>query len=370
MVLDDLYSTFLTLKNDNLSFIYQGDFSDDITSKIINLSEYNISNIGELSKMKKKVSLIMVECFQNIIRHGDEIDKKNKFSTTHSRMFIARNIGSNHYITSANLIENENIPKLKEKLEKINSLSKEELKSLYMEILSNEDISEKGGAGLGLIEMARKSGEKLEYDFTTFNDKLSYFYLQSKILGTEENNEAQQYLHIPISIARNFHLKVISWNILMVYKGDFSQSSILPMLKMIENNMSNQLDELKVKKLVYIALVEILQNISKHSKEVGGFREGIFLMGQKNKSYVISSGNLITNNEVPSLKKQLDYLNSLDKSGLNEFYKSTLLDGEDTYNGGAGLGLIDIARESDGKLEYNFVPFDNNTSFFSLIVRV
>lgn len=369
MVLDDLYSTYLTLKNDNLSFIYQGDFSDDITSKIINLSEYNISNISELSKMKKKVSLIMVECFQNIIRHGDEIDKKS--STTHSRMFIARNIGSNHYITSANLIENENIPLLKEKLERINKLNKDELKALYLEILSNDDLSEKGGAGLGLIEMARKSGEKLEYDFTAFNDKLSYFYLQSKILGSEETNcEAEKYLHIPISIARNFHLKVISWNILMVYKGDFSQTSIMPMLKMIENNMSNQFDELKVKKLVYIALVEILQNISKHSKDIGGLREGIFLMGQKNKNYVISSGNLISNAQVPSLKKQLDYLNSLDKNGLNEFYKKTLLSGEDTYNGGAGLGLIDIARESDGKLEYNFVPFDKNTSFFSLIVRV
>lgn len=369
MVLADLYSTFLTLKNDNLAFIYQGDFSDDITTKIINLSEYNISNIGELSKLKKKVSLIMVECFQNIIRHGEAIDRKVKRTTTHTRMFIARNIGTSHYITSANLIENENIPPLKQRLDKINNLSKEELKALYLDILSNVEVSEKGGAGLGLVEMARKSGERLEYDFVPLNDKVSYFYLQSKI-SPDEKSDINKILHIPINVARDFHQKVINWNILMIYKGDFSQSTILPMLRMIENNMSNQFDELKVKKIVYIALVEILQNISKHSKELKGQREGIFLMGQKNKNYIISSGNLISNNEIVGLKHQLDLINSLDKEELNRLYRETIIKDNESNKNGAGLGLIDIARESDGKIEYSFIPYSSELSFFSLIVKV
>mgnify|MGYP007011867753 CR=1 FL=1 len=38
--------------------------------------------------------------------------------------------------------------------------------------------------------------------------------------------------------------------------------------------------------------------------------------------------------------------------------------------GGGGLGMIDIARKSGGKLEYGFVPFDKDNAFFSLNVNV
>ena len=368
MKIRDSYQTFLILIEDRLCFIYQGDFKDEITAKIINLSEFNIQNSSEISKMKKKVSLIMVECFQNIVRHGEDVDKsKLPRTTTQSRIFIARNIKNSYIISSANLIENENIENLQKKLDTINSFSKEELKDYYMEILSNEELTKKGGAGLGLVEMARKSGEKLQYSFDSLNDKLSYFYLQSNIHNSEEENEK---VRIPLDVAKEFHKKVISWNILMIYKGDFSQSSIIPVLRMIENNMSNQLEELRVKKVIYLALVETLQNILKHSKSINGLQEGVFLMGKKKGQYIIASGNLIDNEDVVFLKSHLELISSLSKEELNELYKKTLMSGEETLKGGAGLGLIDVARESSDKLEYEFVPFNDSLMFFSLIVKI
>jgi hypothetical protein len=366
MIIRDLFHTFSILKDDRLCFIYQGDFKDEITAKIINLSEYNIENTAEISKMKKKVSLIMVECFQNIVRHGEDVDKsKLPRTTTKSRIFIARNIKNSYIITSANLIENENISSLQNKIDTINGFSKEELKDYYMEILSNEELTKKGGAGLGLVEMARKSGEKLDYSFESLNDKLSYFYLQSNI-----HNNVDEKVIVPLSIAKDFHKKVISWNILMIYKGDFSQSSIMPVLRMIENNMSNQLEELRVKKVIYLALVETLQNILKHSKSINGLQEGVFFMGKKDRQYVIASGNLIDKSEVSLLKSHLETVISLSKEELTDLYKKTLISGQETYKGGAGLGLIDIARESSEKLEYEFVPFNDELMFFSLIVRI
>lgn len=369
MKIRDLYQTFSILKDDRLCFIYQGDFKDEITAKIINLSEYNIENTTEISKMKKKVSLIMVECFQNIVRHGEDVDKsKLPRTTTKSRIFIARNVKNSYIITSANLIEDENIESLKNKIDTINSFSKEELKEYYMEVLSNEELTKKGGAGLGLIEMARKSGEKLEYSFESLNDKLSYFYLQSNIHHNAESDEKK--VQIPLNVAKEFHKKVISWNILMIYKGDFSQSSIMPVLRMIENNMSNQLEELRVKKVIYLALVETLQNILKHSKSINGLQEGLFFMGKKRGQYVIASGNLIDNESVKFLKSHLELISTLSKEELSNLYKKTLLSGDETEKGGAGLGLIDVARESSEKLEYEFVPFNDSLMFFSLIVKI
>ena len=66
---------------------------------------------------------------------------------------------------------------LKEKIDKINSLSKDELKDMYKFILNHQKISAKGGGGLGLVDIARKTGKKLVYKFYDYNDIYSFFNL-------------------------------------------------------------------------------------------------------------------------------------------------------------------------------------------------
>jgi hypothetical protein len=46
------------------------------------------------------------------------------------------------------------------------------------------------------------------------------------------------------------------------------------------------------------------------------------------------------------------------------------LKGKFSEIGGAGIGLIDMARKSGNKLDYEFKPIDNRISFFSLVVRI
>ena len=54
---------------------------------------------------------------------------------------------------------------LKENLEKINNLDPDKIREVYRAMLQDSNIGHKGGAGLGLMEMARKTGNKLDYDF-------------------------------------------------------------------------------------------------------------------------------------------------------------------------------------------------------------
>ena len=117
MKLETIYQIFQKLSTDDLSLIYQGEFNDDITEKIISLSEYNIAKKSELSKFKKKISFIMIECFQNIIRHAENPSMTYR-PTNKSRIFLTRNIDNTYYIASANLIENKKIDFLKSKLNK------------------------------------------------------------------------------------------------------------------------------------------------------------------------------------------------------------------------------------------------------------
>ena len=54
------------------------------------------------------------------------------------------------------------------------------------EILSNKEFSEKGGGGLGMIEMLRKSGNPIDSKFIIF-DKNLYFFNFSIILKKTKN---------------------------------------------------------------------------------------------------------------------------------------------------------------------------------------
>ena len=51
-------------------------------------------------------------------------------------------------------------------------------------------------------------------------------------------------------------------------------------------------------------------------------------------------------------------------------YRNTLREGPKNNTGGAGLGLIDIAGDSDGEFNFDFKKVDNDKSFYSICIKV
>jgi hypothetical protein len=361
-----VYELFCNLHKDNLSFIYQGTFNDEITGRIIDISEYNIQNQFEENRISHKVSFLLAECFQNVIKHAENTALKIA-NPEQTGIFITRNIGKSYYISSANLIENKEIPNLKHKLEQINNMTPEDLKKLYINVLSNQEFNSRGGAGLGLIEMARKSGQKLDFDFEQVDQTFSYFYLQIKLNTPDDNRDEQS---VNLNVAKDFHHFMTNDNIFLVHKGDFSQHTLVPIFRMIEDNLQNQVEKSTPKKKIFHTLVEILQNVSKHALEQKGIREGIFMMGRKNDKFIIYTGNYIYTNRVEKLTSHLENLRNMSRPELTELYVNTLHQGPLTTKGGAGLGLINTTRESSEKLEYFFTPVDEEASFYALGVTI
>ena len=64
-----------------------------------------------------------------------------------------------------------------------------QLKSYYKEVLNNGEMSAKGGGGLGMIDIARKSGRKLEYRFDPIDDSFSFFSLHVKVAQNKKEEE-------------------------------------------------------------------------------------------------------------------------------------------------------------------------------------
>ena len=179
-----IYDLHQLMAANKVILIYEGDFTQETTKSILTMAERNLESSGEESGIKKKIFNVMVEALQNIVKHSD--DAKEGENGHHAAIFLISHAQSQYSIMSGNPIKNENIPNLKGALERINSLDKDGLKELYKEIIKNTTISEKGGAGLGFVDMARKSGEKLEWSFLPMNDEFSFFCLKVNIARVKE----------------------------------------------------------------------------------------------------------------------------------------------------------------------------------------
>ncbi len=367
MTAETVYEFFQVLERDKISFTYRGSFSNTALAMATELIKNNMDE--EHSKLRNKLSFLMIESFQNIARYADGEDFDEP--TEESDFFMTRNVGKAFYIISANLIDNDKIAQVKEKLDRVNTSDKKELNDLYKTVLTNKQINEKGGAGLGFIEMVRKTKGKLPYAFVKINDERSIFFMQIKLESEEvdENAPAKSDENdVKIDDAQKIHKLVSSERVLMMHKGSFSQEAVAPVLRMVEDNMHSM--KLKMQKKVYHFLVEILQNISKHGYVVDNEREGIFMIGIRNGRFEIGTGNYIDNTKTENLKSQIDLVNSMSLEELNEMYRKYLREGRITESGSAGLGLIDLARETDEKLNYRFIPLNDKYSFFSLTVKL
>lgn len=361
-----LTKLFKHLQHDDLSFAYTGSFSDEITVKMIDLARYSIESQGKDLGLKNKVSFLMGECYQNIVRHGINVNESLKLHEK-SNIFFLRSIEGNYFITSANQVENNSIPDIQSKLDRVNSLSSDELKDLQKQILTKGVISEKGGAGIGIILMARKTEQKLAYSFERVNNEISIFYLHVK-LQLEEITKGSTSSSVTIEKMIELHNSLVNEGILIMHKGDFSMETFLPVIKMIEGNLEARFEQNFVSTKLYHISVEILQNISIHGYKLNNVNSGIFTLGLYNEQYIIGAANYIENSKVERLKQRLEELKKLSKQELNLLYRERLMMVLDENNLGVGLGLIDIFRDSQ-TIDYSIQPM-GETSLFSIVIKI
>jgi hypothetical protein len=155
-------------------------YSGAISEGMINLSLSEIETIlSEMSldlKLRKKTFHILVECLQNQYHHSD-ICKKSKEGEKYGIIQLYRQ-NNLLILKAANYVKVTKKEFLQNRIEKINALNPEELKDLYKFILNHQRMSEKGGGGLGLLDIARKSGNPLKYEFIDVDENTSLFKIE------------------------------------------------------------------------------------------------------------------------------------------------------------------------------------------------
>ncbi|MBI5218855.1 MAG: hypothetical protein HY958_07990 [Bacteroidia bacterium] len=164
--------------------------------------------------------------------------------------------------------------------------------------------------------------------------------------------------------------------ILLDYSGDFRFETIEILLQKVKEQLSHLEVKTGIKKKVVNIMVECLENIYKYTtldKENSYFNRNFkskVILKKENKSFIITAGNTILNNNIEPLKEKIDHINNLDKDGLQNLYESIINNGHISDKGGAGLGIVDIALRSGNKLNYDFSPIDHDLSFYELKIKI
>lgn len=171
----------------------------------------------------------------------------------------------------------------------------------------------------------------------------------------------------------NLYDEMQSSGIDLVYFGEFSHEITKMFATMSDNRMEQNEEERSIKRKVYHVLVETLQNLNKHSDWLSDKRNigsGLFVIGKKNDTYYIITSNKVSNEKKLVLEEQMRSITGATIEDLNDMYKRQLRDGKISNKGGAGLGLIDIARKAEGNLHYQFLSLDSEGYLFILKAEI
>ena len=157
-------------KNQSIIVHHYGEVNQNFTNGLVAGIEDLLISYGETKRTLKRMFTILVESLQNIQIYSEEDelnDQKSYFILTKTKQYFQLNFG--------NLIKNKDVEVLKNFLNKVNELDEKELKTLYMDVLSNGQFSEKGGAGLGFLTIRIKTENKIKFDIETLDENISLF---------------------------------------------------------------------------------------------------------------------------------------------------------------------------------------------------
>jgi len=125
---------------------------------------------------------------------------------------------------------------------------------------------------------------------------------------------------------------------------------------------------------VFSVYIEQAQNVRnylarKHFADTS-HANAIIVISRKDNRYIVSSGNIVEATDAEELASRIDAVKALDPAGLRSLFKARLRAETRDSNGGAGMGLIEIARRCTEPLQYAFHAVDEAHSFFCLTAVV
>ncbi|HAI76337.1 MAG TPA: hypothetical protein DCM08_08815 [Microscillaceae bacterium] len=177
-VISDFYNF---LNNQNIIFSYKGILDSEVIEYILKIADKQL-DVQVSKKVRKKLINISVECLQNSFHYLNKFGEQHSFA--HSAFLFIQELEDQICLFSGNCIKQEAADELVRRIEMINQMNDIELQAHYINYLDREPKPNQIGAGLGLVDMIRRTGNKLDYQLISLPEALEgemLFALQVQI---------------------------------------------------------------------------------------------------------------------------------------------------------------------------------------------
>lgn len=179
----DLYQFYQNIKKENIIFCYSGPISNATVEGIGHTLKLDLEIEDAGFTVSQAIFSIFVEQMQNVLNYSAEKVKEDVELDRELRIgiLVIGQEGEGMYVYCGNKIMNSDVDRIRDRIESIRMLDKDELKTLYKEKRRQAPEDGSKGAGLGLIEMARKAGKPIDYSFTYLDSRYSFFSIKVTI---------------------------------------------------------------------------------------------------------------------------------------------------------------------------------------------
>lgn len=181
MLAEDMYKFRDYLKDTGIIFCYSGYMTEDILVGIGNAIKQKLTMDDEDTNTSRAVFSIFVEQVQNVIRYSAEKETGNDMTELRYGVLTVGRKDDRVFVTCGNIIKNPDRDRLKEHLLSIQQMGTKELKKLWKDTLRGDTPDGSKGAGVGFIDIARRSRQGFEFDFSDVDDTHSFFTLKAYI---------------------------------------------------------------------------------------------------------------------------------------------------------------------------------------------
>lgn len=183
-MLDRVHDLYDDLERHRVMLSFKGELSAELITVILGLVERKLDAIEPDPRSRKRVFNVVMECLQNLYHHNGHLKADGDGTTAtrspHGVVMIAQ-ADKGYSVLTGNFMQGAEVDQLKSHLEKINSASPDDLREWYRTKLADGTYSSAGGGGLGMIDIARRSGRKLEYTFVPYDRDNAFFSLNVNV---------------------------------------------------------------------------------------------------------------------------------------------------------------------------------------------
>ena len=177
------------LKDDGSVFLAYDGF---LTQALIVAMTEALEKESQMSAtMRTNILTIFIELSQNMMNYSKSQDITASHNDGRGMIVVGHDKEKDtYYVMSRNLISKEDKERIDEKLKKILSLNKDELRSYYRQMRKTGHEKHEQGAGIGFIEIARRC-EEMVYSFEEVGDRYR-FILKATLKNESVSNSSTQ----------------------------------------------------------------------------------------------------------------------------------------------------------------------------------